>query len=236
MWVATETIETPERVAPFDAIWCLPASPYRNTEGALRAIRFARESGRPSLGTCGGFRHALLEYARNVLELREAAHAELEPHAELPFLAPLACSLVEVKGHIRLLPGSRLHAIYGVHRIEEEYHCRYGLNPRYETLLDGRSLSVSARDAAGEVRAVELGGQPFFILHRDALPAGARRSARNRAARSPGPHLRRRASGRRVRTGVLRSRGAKHRAAARGVRPPAANAALGARPARRYIP
>jgi CTP synthase (UTP-ammonia lyase) len=163
VWVATETIETRERVAPFDAIWCVPASPYRSTDGALRAIRFARESGRPFLGTCGGFQHALLEYARNVLALREAAHAELEPHAELQLLAPLACSLVAVKGRIRLLEGSRLHAIYGVDRIEEEYHCRYGLNPRHEALLDGGPLRVSARDETGEVRAVELAGHPFFV-------------------------------------------------------------------------
>ncbi len=66
-WVPTESIATHERVADFDGLWCVPASPYRRTDGALVAIRFAREERRPFLGTCGGFQHAILEYARHVM-------------------------------------------------------------------------------------------------------------------------------------------------------------------------
>src|SRR5262245_50686636 len=62
-WVPTDQIESATRVAKFDAVWCVPASPYRSTEGALTAIRFARETRLPYLGTCGGFQHAVLEYA-----------------------------------------------------------------------------------------------------------------------------------------------------------------------------
>src|SRR5262245_39920952 len=78
-WIPTEEIENEERVSAFDGLWCVPASPYRSTEGALRAIRFAREQGRPFLGTCGGFQHALLEYARDVLGWSDAEHGELSP-------------------------------------------------------------------------------------------------------------------------------------------------------------
>src|SRR5687768_1501299 len=66
-WVPTEEIHTTERFARFDALWCVPASPYRSMDGALLAIRFAREEGLPFLGTCGGFQHAVVEYARHVL-------------------------------------------------------------------------------------------------------------------------------------------------------------------------
>src|SRR5271169_2670217 len=64
---------------PYAGFWCVPASPYRSMEGALRAIRFARESGRPYLGTCGGCQHAIVEFARNVLHIREAGHTECDP-------------------------------------------------------------------------------------------------------------------------------------------------------------
>src|SRR5690349_7454800 len=60
-WIPTETLEHDALFAEggwmrsVAGIWCVPASPYRSTEGALRAIRFAREEGIPFLGTCGGF-------------------------------------------------------------------------------------------------------------------------------------------------------------------------------------
>jgi CTP synthase (UTP-ammonia lyase) len=55
----TEEIVAATRVACFSGLWCVPGSPYRSMEGALLAIRHARESGVPFLGTCGGFQHAL---------------------------------------------------------------------------------------------------------------------------------------------------------------------------------
>src|SRR5689334_7858389 len=63
-WVPTSQIQSAEDdFALYDGIWCVPASPYENTLGALDAIRFAREQHLPFLGTCGGFQHALMEYA-----------------------------------------------------------------------------------------------------------------------------------------------------------------------------
>lgn len=77
-WLPTPLLEknTAERLANFDGLWIVPASPYESMEGALLAIRFARERGVPFLGTCGGFQHALIEYARNVLNLAEADSAD----------------------------------------------------------------------------------------------------------------------------------------------------------------
>jgi CTP synthase (UTP-ammonia lyase) len=162
-WIGTESVGNAGRLKDYAGIWCVPASPYRDTEGALSAIRFARENRIPFLGTCGGFQHALLEYARNVLGLTHASHAELEPAAAEPLIAPLSCSLVEQTGAIRFVPRTNLHRIYGADRATEDYHCRYGLNPRYEALLCDSPLIVSARDDAGEVRAVELDGHPFYV-------------------------------------------------------------------------
>lgn len=163
-WIGTDSLRDAARsLAGFGGIWCVPGSPYRSTDGALAAIRHARESQVAFLGTCGGFQHALLEYARNVLGLAHAAHAELEPAAAEPVIAPLACALVEQAGSIGLLPRTRLREIYGADRATEGYHCRYGLNPQYETLLGDSPMTIAARDDAGDVRAVELRGHPFFF-------------------------------------------------------------------------
>jgi CTP synthase (UTP-ammonia lyase) len=73
VWIHTGSISNAKfQLGDFDGVWCVPASPYANMDGALEAIRFARESRRPFLGTCGGFQHALIEYARNVCNIRAA--------------------------------------------------------------------------------------------------------------------------------------------------------------------
>jgi CTP synthase (UTP-ammonia lyase) len=164
-WVGTASLGTDvsSDLAPFHALWCVPASPYANTGGAIAAIRFARQTGRPFLGTCGGFQHALLEYAEAVWDVASPSHAELDPNATDPVIAPLSCSLVEASGELRFMPGSRLAAIYGMSGATETYHCRYGLNPRFAARLETGPLRVSARDHAGEIRAVELTSHPFFM-------------------------------------------------------------------------
>ena len=165
VWLPTHAIgESPERLlSAFDGLWSVPKTPYASTEGALAAIRFARLAERPFLGTCGGFQHALLEWARGVWGLADAAHAELDPAAAEPVIAPLACALVERTGVVRFVPGSRLAAIYGREAAVEGYHCSYGLSPRYAARLGEGPLCVGARDEAGDVRAVELEGHPFFV-------------------------------------------------------------------------
>lgn len=164
-WILTSTLlDNPaSQLAGFHGLWCVPASPYANTDGVLAAIRFARVTKRPFLGTCGGFQHALLEYAEGAWGVAGPVHAELNPDAADPVIAPLACSLVEQSGEIRLEPGSRLAAIYGVSTVIEEYHCRYGLSSSYSERLAQGPMKVSGRDSAGEVRAIELEGHPFFF-------------------------------------------------------------------------
>ncbi|HEY1015961.1 MAG TPA: CTP synthase [Herpetosiphonaceae bacterium] len=161
-WLPTEEIAGAGQLAPFQGLWCVPASPYRSAEGALLAIRHARERLTPFLGTCGGFQHAILEYARNVLGWEDADHGETAPGAERAVIAPLACALVEATGAVRFAPGSLLATAYGADEAVEGYRCRYGLNPEFQAALLAGPLRAAATDEAGEIRAVELDGHPFF--------------------------------------------------------------------------
>lgn len=164
-WLATDRIDDAPTalLESFDAFWCVPASPYRSTSGALTAIRHARENNRPFLGTCGGFQHAVLEFARNVLNIPDAAHAELDGNATDPFLSPLSCALVEVSDRIRVLPGSRLHCCYDAGDIVEGYHCSFGLNESRRLSLEERGMYFSAFAEDGTVRAFELTDRAFFV-------------------------------------------------------------------------
>ena len=164
-WINTEEIgeDVESRLATFNALWCVPGSPYASMEGALRAIRFARERGVPFLGTCGGFQHTLIEYARHVLGWSEADHAESNSTAEMPLVMPLSCSLVGARGIIELQEGSRAKAIYGADEATEQYHCNFGFNPHYRSLFEAGALRITGVDKDGEVRVVELEDHPFFI-------------------------------------------------------------------------
>jgi CTP synthase (UTP-ammonia lyase) len=162
-WIHTTAAGDVARLAGYAGVWCVPASPYASAAGALAAIRFARERRLPFLGTCGGFQHALIEYARNVRGMAEADHAETNPGASAPLIAPLSCSLVEARQDLTLAPGSLLARAYGLGRVQESYHCNYGLNPALAAPLWDGDLQPVAHDNAGEVRAVELRTHPFFV-------------------------------------------------------------------------
>lgn len=161
-WIATpDAVECD--LAGFDAIWVVPGSPYLSTEGALAAIRTARQHGIPFLGTCGGFQHALVEYARNVCGLVAVENAEITPDAAEYLIVPLECSL---KGHeeaVMIVPGTLAAKISGPGRRTERYHCSYGLNQDYLDALTSGGLRFSGFDDSGHVRIVELPGHPFFM-------------------------------------------------------------------------
>ncbi|HWN94442.1 MAG TPA: hypothetical protein VNT99_05385 [Methylomirabilota bacterium] len=164
-WLHTSHVQPRDEHAleSFDGVWCVPGSPYANPEGALWAIEWARTRNVPFLGTCGGFQHAVLEFVRHVLGRAQAAHAELEPGAAFPLIAPLACALVEKSERILPTGRGRFAQSYGASPRTEGFHCSFGLNPDYEALLKNSGLEVVARGEQGEVRAVELAGHPFFI-------------------------------------------------------------------------
>lgn len=165
-WVATSSIRDPAQdFRDSTAIWVVPASPYASMAGALSAIRFARETGRPFLGTCGGFQHAVIEFARHVAGLPAADHAETNPAAETQLVTPLACSLVGQVGRLHFTAGSRLREIYPHATVEEGYHCSYGINAAHRQALEEAGLRFTAFDDAGEIRGFELPAatHPFFF-------------------------------------------------------------------------
>lgn len=164
-WLPTDVIRSHSDLDGFHALWCVPGSPYRSMAGALLAIRCARERGLPFLGTCGGFQHGVIEYARNVLGWRDADHAETAPDASALVIAPLECALVEATAAVRLHDGTHLRSAYGAEQSTEEYRCRFGLNPAFrQALLDGGDLRVAATDADGDIRGLELEGHPFYVM------------------------------------------------------------------------
>lgn len=164
-WVPTPSLDerAEERLGRFDALLCAPGSPYKSMRGALNGIRCARESDRPFLGTCGGFQHVVVEYARNVMGFEDAQHAEYDPYASRLFITPLSCSLVGKTMRVRINPDSRAFRIYGRTEVEEEYYCNFGLNPGYQTAIETAGLLTSGVDENGDVRVLELPDARFFL-------------------------------------------------------------------------
>ncbi len=155
-WVGTEGAS----IDGYDGLWVVPGTPYRDEEAALEAIRFAREHGMPILGTCGGFQHMALEYARNAVGITGAAHAETDPDGEDVIVEPLACSLVGEERTIRTVAGTRLAAICGAEPFTGFHYCNYGLTPG---AAERMRLVVNAHADDAGVEGFELPGHPFYI-------------------------------------------------------------------------
>jgi CTP synthase (UTP-ammonia lyase) len=147
----------------FNGIWCVPGSPYASMQGALAAIRHARERSIPFVGTCGGFQHALIEIARDVAGIASADHEESSPDAEEPIIHRLTCALREDEREVHILPGSRLASIYEREAIREGYQCAFGVNPKYRAALERAGVAFTADDDDGDPRAIELAAHPFFL-------------------------------------------------------------------------
>lgn len=165
-WVATDAMERcaeAESLLDFHGVWVAPGSPYRSLEGALRAIAAARNGGMALLGTCAGFQHIVLEYARSVLAIGDAQHAEYDGADGPLFITPLSCSVSERTFTVAVVPGTRAALAYGASTASERYYCNFGLNPDRRCELEGAGLVVSGTDLDGEARIVELPSHRFFL-------------------------------------------------------------------------
>ena len=163
-WIGSEAVAGDgSPLQGFDAIWLVPGSPYLHPEGAITAARLAREQGIPFLGTCGGFQHALWEFARNVCGIADAAHAEYSPDAAHPVLVELMCSLVGHEREVRTLEGSLAAMVLGDQPTTQRYSCSYGLAPGIGAVLAAHGLVLSGYDQDGETRIFELPGHPFYL-------------------------------------------------------------------------
>lgn len=81
----------------------------------------------------------------------------------MQLIAPLSCSLVGANGTIKLKEGSHISRIYGKNEIVEQYHCNYGIDVRYQSLLESGRMKVTGVDMEDEPRVVELIEHRFFI-------------------------------------------------------------------------
>jgi CTP synthase (UTP-ammonia lyase) len=160
IWLPTDQ---PSAYEKFQGFFGSPGSPYRSFDGALAGIRYARENKVPFLGTCGGSQHLMIEYARNVMGLLDASHAESDPHASCLFVTPLSCSLVGKTMEVTITPGSRAAVACRLERSMEAYYCNFGLNPEYQEQLESAGLAITGQDENGEARIVELPSHPFFV-------------------------------------------------------------------------
>jgi CTP synthase (UTP-ammonia lyase) len=164
-WLPTPTLneDAEHKMGKFDAIICAPGSPYMSYEGALNGIRYARENDLPFIGTCGGCQHAIVEYARNVMGIHDAEHAEEHPNADTLFVTPLTCSLVGTVAEVKILPGTRASKVYNSKTTMERFYCNYGLNPTRRKDIEAAGLHISGLDSEGEPRILEIPKARFYF-------------------------------------------------------------------------
>jgi CTP synthase (UTP-ammonia lyase) len=157
------------RLAPFDAIWGAPGSPYDSMPGMLEAIAHARTHDVPYLGTCGGFQYALIEFTRNVLGVADADSAENDPQGKNVVITPVKC---EIPAHgprlhgastIHPMPGTLLEALCGPEALSGEFFCSFETNGDFVPRWQAGGLRVGARGHDGEMRAFELPANRFFL-------------------------------------------------------------------------
>lgn len=164
-WVATDDAEnmTSQELGGYAGWWIAPGSPYRSMDGALKVIRYAREQDIPLLGTCGGYQHVVLEYARNVLGFGDAAHAEYDPYASNLFISALSCSMAGQTMTVAVREKTTAAGLYGQRTVAEKYYCNFGLNLVHLPALTAAGLVVSGTDQDGEPRILELPDRQFFV-------------------------------------------------------------------------
>lgn len=163
-WLATESLETnaDKIISKFDGLCCAPGV-YTSMTGALNAIRFARENDYPFIGTCGGFQHTVIEYARNKLKLNDVQHEEYSPDALNLIITALSCSLVGETRKVFIKKDSRIYKVYNETEVEERFSCNFGINPDYRKLIDESGFKIVGTDEKGEARILELPQNKFFV-------------------------------------------------------------------------
>lgn len=161
-WISTDKISK-SLLALYNGYLVAPGSPYRDMEKAILAIQYARENNIPILGTCGGFQHMIIEYARNVLGFKNAQHAEYHPDAPELFISKLSCSLRGREMTLNIIPNSKTAALYGSLQVNETYYCSFGVNPAVIDRLKEGPLHFVGSDGEGDLRILEHPEHPFFM-------------------------------------------------------------------------
>jgi membrane protease YdiL (CAAX protease family) len=165
-WVATDSPAMAGIAAgttAYDGVWIAPGSPYADDAAVLSVIRFARESGLPLLGTCGGMQYAVVEFVRDVLG-RPGTHAEVDGVGADNAVGALACSLVGEQRVVTPVLGTRFATMLGGASFTGVHYCSYGPTAATLSTLQqhGWVVEATAPDAPVEVLSYEP--HPFFVL------------------------------------------------------------------------
>ena len=162
-----------ERLAPYQGVVICPGFGNRGIEGKIVAARHCREHGVPTLGICLGMQIMVVEYARNVLGMKEANSSEMNPDTPYPVISLMEeqKSITSLGGTMRLggytcdiVPGSLLHEAYQEERIVERHRHRYEFNNEYrERYVTSGMVPAGINPDSDLVEAVELKGHPWYV-------------------------------------------------------------------------
>ncbi|MYL49525.1 CTP synthase [Halobacillus litoralis] len=145
----------------------------RGIEGKIDAIRHARENHVPFLGICLGMQLATVEFARNVLGLKGAHSAEIDPSTEHPIidLLPEQKEVSDLGGTLRLgiypsrlQPGTRAMEAYGEEVVYERHRHRFEFNNHYREQMEAAGFKFSGTSPDGRlVEIIEVEDHPWFV-------------------------------------------------------------------------
>ena len=174
--VDSETINAQnveEKLKGYDAIVVPGGFGNRGIEGKIETIKYVRENKIPFLGICLGMQMAVIEYARNVLRIKDANSAELDEKTKNPVIHIMEDQKdIKKKGGTMRLgsypcvlkEGSLAREIYGTEKIEERHRHRYEYNNNYKEQLEKAGLICSGTSPDGNlVEIVEMKNHPYFI-------------------------------------------------------------------------
>ncbi len=169
-----ETKQTPEEIlAGMDGVIIAPGFGERGVEGKIEALRYVRENGIPFLGICLGLQMAVIEFARNICNLKGASSEEFGTESAYPVIhtMPDQLGIKELGGTMRLgaypcnlTVGTVAHELYGSTRIDERHRHRYEVNNDFRELLIENGMVVSGVSPDYRlVEMVELPSHPFYV-------------------------------------------------------------------------
>ena len=162
-----------EKLKDLDGLLVAPGFGSRGVEGKITAVKYAREKGLPFFGICLGMQMAVIEFARNVLGLKDANSTEMNTATPHPVIALMEeQKKIKKKGGTMRLgaypckieEGSLAHKIYQHTEISERHRHRWEFNNNYINDFTNAGLRPSGKNpATGLVEIVELQNHPYFI-------------------------------------------------------------------------
>jgi CTP synthase len=162
-----------EKLAGLDGLLVAPGFGHRGIEGKITAVRYARENGLPFFGICLGMQMAVIEFARNVIGIKEAHSTEMDPNCSEAVIDMMEeQKKVTMKGGTMRLgsfacdlkPGSLAQKIYGTNQVSERHRHRYEFNNTYLEQFELHGMTASGRNPqTGLVEIMEISNHPFFI-------------------------------------------------------------------------